>query len=80
MSDFAAADTAVSQAARRPAGKAFVVVPGLLLTAGIAGLAFALRRVPGLAMLSPMILATLLGSTSQHLLHHATVPLLIHRS
>ena len=61
MSDFATADTAVSQAARRPASKALAVVPGLLLTAGIAGLAFALRRIPGVAMLSPMILATLLG-------------------
>jgi uncharacterized integral membrane protein (TIGR00698 family) len=42
-------------------GGAFAAVPGLLLTAGVAGLAFALRRIPGVAMLSPMILATLIG-------------------
>jgi uncharacterized integral membrane protein (TIGR00698 family) len=36
-------------------------VPGVLLTAGVAGLAFALRRIPGVAILSPMILATLVG-------------------
>tara|TARA_R110002049_G_scaffold80280_11_gene204209 strand:- start:1143 stop:2174 length:1032 start_codon:yes stop_codon:yes gene_type:complete len=35
--------------------------PGLLLAAMIAGLAFALRFVPGLGMLSPLILAILLG-------------------
>ncbi|HVZ53284.1 MAG TPA: YeiH family protein [Pseudolabrys sp.] len=61
MSDVAAADTAVAQAARGPASKAFAVIPGLVLTAAIAGLAFALRAIPGVAMLSPMILATLLG-------------------
>src|SRR5580704_9323228 len=40
---------------------AFTAVPGVLLTAGVAGLAFALRRIPGVAILSPMILATLVG-------------------
>jgi len=35
--------------------------PGLLLAAMIAGLAFALRFVPGMGMLSPLILAILLG-------------------
>ena len=39
----------------------FAAVPGALLTAGVAGLAFALRRIPGVAILSPMILATLIG-------------------
>ena len=61
MSNFAATDTAVSQAARHPASKAFAIVPGLLLTAGIAGLAFVLRGIPGVAMFSPMILATVIG-------------------
>lgn len=42
-------------------GDLLAAVPGLLLTAGVAGLAFALRRIPGVAMLSPMILATLIG-------------------
>jgi uncharacterized integral membrane protein (TIGR00698 family) len=39
----------------------FAAVPGVSLTAGVAGLAFALRRIPGVAVLSPMILATLVG-------------------
>lgn len=38
-------------------------VPGLLLTAGVAGAAFALRHIPGVGILSPMILATLIGMT-----------------
>jgi uncharacterized integral membrane protein (TIGR00698 family) len=66
MSD-AAVNTATQTAAARLAGKAAgnltTVAPGLLLTAGVAGLAFALRSVPGVAMLSPMILATLIGMT-----------------
>ena len=37
------------------------VVPGLVVTAAIAGVAFLVRMVPGLALFSPMILATLLG-------------------
>ena len=37
------------------------VVPGLILVGGIAVLAFLLRRIPGMAIFSPMILATLLG-------------------
>jgi uncharacterized integral membrane protein (TIGR00698 family) len=36
-------------------------LPGLALAAGIAGLAFALRQIPGLGALSPMILSILLG-------------------
>jgi uncharacterized integral membrane protein (TIGR00698 family) len=35
--------------------------PGVLLVAGIVGAAFALRQIPGLGLLSPMILAILLG-------------------
>ena len=57
-------DTPVTEAALRQArGGIAAVIPGLLLTAGVAGLAFGLRRVPGVAMLSPMILATLIGMT-----------------
>ncbi len=37
------------------------IVPGLALTAAIAGLAFALRHIPGMAIFSPMILSTLIG-------------------
>lgn len=35
--------------------------PGLALTAGIAALAFALRLIPGVSVLSPMILSVLIG-------------------
>ena len=38
-----------------------LLAPGLALTAIIAGVAFALRLIPGVATLSPMILAVLLG-------------------
>jgi uncharacterized integral membrane protein (TIGR00698 family) len=37
------------------------VLPGLGLTAGIAGLSFALRTLPGVGVLSPLILSILLG-------------------
>jgi uncharacterized integral membrane protein (TIGR00698 family) len=40
-----------------PAG----LLPGIALTAGIAGLSFGLRQVPGIATFSPLILAILLG-------------------
>jgi uncharacterized integral membrane protein (TIGR00698 family) len=36
-------------------------LPGLILTGGIAGVAILLREAPGVAILSPMILATFLG-------------------
>lgn len=50
-------------AAPRPHfGRLGALAPGLALTAGIAALAFALRLVPGVATLSPMILAVLLGA------------------
>jgi uncharacterized integral membrane protein (TIGR00698 family) len=55
------ADAPVAQIARQGRYGIFAAVPGLLLTAGVAGLAFALRRIPGVAILSPMILATLIG-------------------
>jgi uncharacterized integral membrane protein (TIGR00698 family) len=50
-----------AQIARRTWGTAFAAIPGLVLAAGVAGLAYALRRIPGVAILSPMILATLIG-------------------
>jgi len=43
--------------ARHAAG----LLPGLALTAGIAGLSFALRQLPGVATFSPMILAIVIG-------------------
>jgi len=55
------------EVARQARDGVFSSLPGLLLTAGVAGLAFALRRLPGVGILSPMILATLIGMT----LHNA---------
>jgi uncharacterized integral membrane protein (TIGR00698 family) len=66
MSEIAAASAArpqIAAAARGEPFAVFAVLPGLLLTAGVAGLAFALRAIPGVAVLSPMILATLIGMT-----------------
>jgi len=40
---------------------ALAVLPGLALTAAIAAAAFALRLIPGIGILSPMILAILIG-------------------
>ncbi|MEJ2624016.1 MAG: YeiH family protein [Pseudolabrys sp.] len=48
---------------QRARGGLIPLIPGVLLTAGVAGLAFALRHVPGVGMLSPMILATVIGMT-----------------
>ncbi len=44
------------------------IVPGLILVGGIALLASELRRLPGLAIFSPMILATLLGMVFHNVL------------
>ena len=43
-------------------GPIVALAPGLALTAGIAALAFSLRLIPGIATLSPMIPAVLLGA------------------
>ena len=51
-----------STAGRSALGREFAAItPGLILVGGIAVLAFLLRRIPGMAIFSPMILATLLG-------------------
>lgn len=53
-----------SQAGRQPARGRHDnarLLPGLLLAAGIAALAFALRHLPGLGSFSPMIIAIVLG-------------------
>src|SRR6185312_14145129 len=44
------------------------VLPGLALTGAIAAGAFALRQLPGVAMFSPLILATILGMLLHNLL------------
>ena len=43
------------------------LLPGLVLTGGIAAAAFGLRQLPGVATFSPMILAILLGIASHNL-------------
>jgi len=52
-----------SRSARRPAQPLplLAVVPGLALTAAIAAVAFGLRLIPGIGVLSPMIIAIMLG-------------------
>jgi uncharacterized integral membrane protein (TIGR00698 family) len=42
-------------------GPVVTLAPGLALTGGIAALAYALRLIPGISALSPMILAVLIG-------------------
>src|SRR5581483_7077856 len=44
------------------------VLPGLALTALIAGAALALRRLPGLGLFSPLILSILIGIAFHHLI------------
>src|SRR5690348_2859052 len=44
------------------------VLPGLVLTGAIAAGAFALRQIPGVAMFSPLILATIIGMLVHNLL------------
>jgi len=55
----------------RPKGRLSKIVdllPGLALTSGIAGLAFGLRRLPGVSTFSPLILAMLLGIVVQNVI------------
>lgn len=52
---------AASSAGTRFRNGLIAVLPGLALTFGIAGTALALRLIPGVSMLSPMILAILIG-------------------
>lgn len=51
-----------------PSASLLAVLPGLGLTFAIAGAAFALRALPGMAALSPMILAILIGIAFHNLL------------
>lgn len=52
----------------RQNGSAPRVLPGLLLSALIAALAFALRQIPAIGVLSPLILAILLGMAFHNLI------------
>jgi uncharacterized integral membrane protein (TIGR00698 family) len=60
-----AADATPARVVAEPHGhhQPATIWSGLLLTAAIAGSAFALRQVPGLGLFSPMILAILIGMT-----------------
>jgi uncharacterized integral membrane protein (TIGR00698 family) len=61
MTDIAVAETRLPRRLQFGEGGRLSAVPGLALTAGVAALAFAVRDIPGVGILSPMILATLLG-------------------
>jgi uncharacterized integral membrane protein (TIGR00698 family) len=52
---------AVTPVIEREAGQLLGIMPGLALTSAIAALAVLLRTLPGVAVFSPMIIATLLG-------------------
>lgn len=67
MSQIAVTTAPASRVRGQAHGDIFAAVPGLLLMAGLAGLAFALRRIPGVAVVSPMILATLIGMAVRNL-------------
>ena len=61
--------TAANPHQKKPAVDRYAAVwPGLALTAGIAGAAFALRQAPGAATFSPMILAIVIGIAFHNLL------------
>src|SRR5689334_17365148 len=64
--DTAYAARPVPRSSTSPAVTAASIVPGVLLAAAIAGLAFAVRMLPGLGIFSPMILAILLGMALQN--------------
>jgi len=51
----------VSVTKAKPNG-VFTLLPGILLTAGIAGIAFALKQLHGISILSPLILAIIVGA------------------
>ena len=55
-------------ARRAPAAGWLALLPGLLLTGAIAAAAFALRQIPGLGILSPMILAIVIGIAFHNLI------------
>lgn len=52
----------------RPATVLISLLPGLLLTGSIAAAAFALRQLPGVGILSPMILAIVIGIAFHNLI------------
>ena len=59
--DHDAAELAPSQPENRLGKPASAILPGLLLTSGVAASAYGLRQLPGMATFSPMILAIVIG-------------------
>lgn len=51
-----------------PSARIAAMLPGILLAAAIAGAAFALRRLPGVAAFSPMIIAIVIGIAFRNLI------------
>src|SRR5690349_9818891 len=61
MTDISTTELAVRQTYAMPQRGMRGILPGLLLTSLVAALAFALQQLPGIAILSPMILAIVIG-------------------
>jgi uncharacterized integral membrane protein (TIGR00698 family) len=55
------ADTGLTASKRRYGRQARDILPGLFLTSIVAGAAFAIRQLPGMALFSPMILSIMIG-------------------
>jgi len=68
--------TQVAALPRPPRGAftaVFAVIPGLLLTSGIAAAAFGLHALPGVSLLSPMILSIFIGMAFHNIVRTPTV-------
>jgi uncharacterized integral membrane protein (TIGR00698 family) len=76
-SEFSAQPQAVAAALPRPPrsflAAALAIVPGLLLTGGIAAAAFGLHALPGMSVLSPMILSIFIGIAFHNLIRTPAV-------
>ena len=59
---------------RWPRPKAREILPGLFLSSVIAGTAFAIRQLPGMATFSPMILSMAIGIAFQNIVGTAAWP------
>ncbi len=68
-----AAAVALPRPARGFVAGALGIVPGLMLTAGIAALAYGLHSLPGLSALSPMILSIFMGIAFHNLVRTPAV-------
>jgi hypothetical protein len=55
------ADPGLTASKRRYGPQARDILPGLFLTSIVAGAAFVIRQLPGMALFSPMILSIMIG-------------------